>query len=391
MPAPPPAFPGARLLFSLDPAVAHLNHGGFGAVPVPAQRAQQRLRDEMEANPVRFLAQGLTERIAHVRAHLAGFVGADPAGTALVTNATTAVSVVLHSLRLRAEDEIVVTDHGYGAVALAAAETGARLRTVPVPLRATDDEIVAGLTGAVQPGRTRLVIVDQITSPTAKLLPVARIVAGLRGSGAAVLVDAAHAPGTLPLSVDELGAEFWLGNLHKWAYAPRGTALLVVTEQWRERIAPLVVSWRQPEGYPTSVENQGTADYTSWLAAPAGLHTLRTIGVEAVRAHNSTLAGYGQMVVGRALGLDGTDLPDPGGALGMRVVPLPEGVATTQEDASALRDRIAAELATEVAISTWPSGGLLRLSAQVYNRADEYDRLAERLPALLNGEMTGQR
>lgn len=360
-------------------------------MPVPAQRAQQRLRDEMEANPVRFLAQGLTERIAHVRAHLAGFVGADPAGTALVTNATTAVSVVLNSLRLRTDDEIVVTDHGYGAVALAAAETGARLRTVPLPLRATDGEIVAAVTNAVERGRTKLVVVDQITSPTAKLLPVARIVAGLRGSGIAVLVDAAHAPGSLPLGVDDLGADFWLGNLHKWAYAPRGTALLVVAEQWRERIAPLVVSWYQPEGYPSSVEFQGTADYTSWLAAPAGLHTLRTIGIDAVRAHNSALAGYGQGVVGRALGLDEADLPDPGGALGMRVVPLPAGVATTREDAFALRDRIAAELATEVAISAWPGGGLLRLSAQVYNRADEYDRLAERLPALLNGDLTGQR
>jgi isopenicillin-N epimerase len=380
-------MPGARLLFSLDPAVAHLNHGGFGAVPASVQRAQQGLREEMESNPVRFFAQGLVERIAEARTHLAGFVGADPEGTALVGNATTAVSIVLNSLDLRRGEEILLTDHGYGSVTLAVERAcglaGARSSSVRLPLAARDDEVVEALAAAVVPGRTRLVIVDQVTSPTAKLLPVARIAQRLRGTGAALLVDAAHAPGMLPLRVDEIGADFWLGNLHKWAYAPRGTALLVVAPPWRERIASPVVSWQQPAGFPAAVEFQGTADYTPWLAAPAGLHTLRSIGVDAVRAHNAALAAYGQMVVGRALGLEASALPDPGGPVSLRVVPLPAGLAPTREEAQALRDRIAAELATEVAVSHWPGHALLRLSAQIYNRAEEYDRLAEHLPGLL--------
>ena len=379
-------LPGARLLFSLDPAVAHLNHGALGGVPIPVQRAQQRLRDEMEANPVRFFADGLPERIAHTRTHLARFVGADPAGTALVSNVTTAVTVVLRSLGVRRDDEIVLTDHGYGAVALAVERAcrhvGAVARTVRIPLDATGDQTVEAIVAALRPN-TRLVIVDQIASPTARLFPVARIAAALRGSGAALLVDGAHVPGMVPVDVGAIGADFWLGNLHKWAYAPRGTALFVVAPQWRERIEPLVVSWLEPTGFPANLEFQGTWDYTPWLAAPAGLHALRSLGIDEVRAHNAGLAAYGQRVVGAALGLDPADLPDPGGDLSMRVVPLPAGVATTRDEAHALRHRISVELATEVSVNEWPPGGLMRLSAQVYNRAEEYERLAERLPGLL--------
>jgi isopenicillin-N epimerase len=381
----PDPIPGGRLLFSLDPAVAHLNHGSFGAVPISVQRAQQRLRDEMESNPVRFYSVGLTDRIAHTRRHLAGFLGADPESTALVANSTSAAALVLGSLDLRAGDEILTTEHGYGAVDLAVdvacARAGAVHRVVPLPLAPTDDEVVAAVSGAVTE-RTRLVIVDQVTSPTARVFPVARVVAALRPSGVPVLVDAAHVPGHLPVAVSDIGADFWVGNLHKWAYAPRGTALFTVAPAWRERIRPVVVSWEQQSGFPARVEWQGTLDYTPWLAAPAGLFTLRTLGLEAVRAHNAELAEYGGRVVAAALRVDAPAGP-PG--LAMRIVPLPPGLATDLAAASALRRRIADELAVEVAVNPFRGRGLLRLSAQVYNRAEEYDRLAERLPALLSG------
>src|SRR5205814_9489012 len=170
----------------------------------------------------------------------------------LVGNTTSGVSLVLHSLDLGPGDEIVLTDHGYGAVRLAVesacAHSGAASRTVPLPLCPTDDEVVDGIRAAVT-GRTRLVVVDQITSPTARLFPVAQVVAALRGAGIPVLVDAAHVPGHLPVRVDALGADFWVGNLHKWGYAPRGTALLSVAAPWRPRIRPLVVSWECESGY----------------------------------------------------------------------------------------------------------------------------------------------
>jgi isopenicillin-N epimerase len=390
VPQPPEPIPGARLLFSLDPSVSHLNHGSFGAVPIGVQRAQQRLRDEMEANPLRFFSQGLVDRITHTRRHLAAFLGADPDGTALVGNATSGAAVVLQSLGLRAGDEVLTTDHGYGAVDFSVARecrrTGAVSRTLPVPLTAGDEEVVEIVRAGLRPGRTRLLIVDQITSATARLFPTAAIVGVAREQGVPVLVDAAHAPGMLPTTVAAVGADFWVGNLHKWAYAPRGTAALVVAPQWRERIEPLVVSWEQEAGFPGRVEWQATLDYTPWLAAPAGVFTLRSLGPDRVRAHNAALAAYGQRVVSDALGVAPTDLPEPGGpTVAMRLVPLPAGVATTLDGARALRARIAERLAAEVAVMAWGGRGWLRLCGQVYNTPDEYDRLAARLPALLAG------
>jgi isopenicillin-N epimerase len=385
MSAPEP-IPGARLLFSNDAAVAQLNHGSFGMVPIPVQRAQQRLRDEMEANPPRFFSVGLEERIAHVRRHLAAFVGADPDGTALVDNATTGVATVLAGLDLGTGDEVVTTDHGYGAVDLAVdalcRRTGASRRVARVPLAPDDDAVVGAVLDAVT-GRTRLVIVDHITSPTARVLPVRRIVEAVRGRAGdrvAVLVDAAHAPGILPDPVTGAGADFWVGNFHKWAYAPRGTALLSVATRWRERIRPLVVSWNQPAGFPDSLEWVGAHDYTPWLAAPTGLFVLRSLGVDAVRRHNVALAEHGQALLAEALG---AAVPARTG-LPMTVVPLPPGAAADAAQAAALRRRISDELTTEVGLNSWRGRGYLRLSAQVYNREEDFQRLVEGLPKLLH-------
>ncbi len=385
MDAPPPV-PGARLLFSLDASVIHLNHGSFGAVPVSVQRAQQRLRDEMESNPVRFFARGLGERLAHTRRHLAAFVHADPERTALVANTTTGVSVALHSLDLGTGDEIVTTDHTYGAVDIAVdracAATGARHVVVPLPLDCPDDQVLSAITAAVRPGRTRLVIVDLVTSPTARVFPVVRIAAALRAMGVPLFVDGAHAPGSVPLDVAAIGADFFVGNLHKWAYAPRGTALFTVSAPWVTRIRPLIVSWADGTGFPASHESLGTRDYTGWLAAPAGLFVLRNLGPDQVRAHNNALASYGQHVVAGALDAAPADLPDPGAPLPMRVIGLPP-VAGDAVAARDFRDRIADQSGIEVAITFWRGRPLLRICAQVYNTAQDYERLAEVLPDLV--------
>jgi isopenicillin-N epimerase len=369
--------------FTLDTSRSYLNHGGFGVTPVPVQRAQQRLRDEVEADPQRFFTRGLSDRLAHTRRAVAGFLGADPEGSALVTNVTAGVAVVLGSIVGRPDDEIVVTEHGYGAVSLAIAEAGARIRTVPVGLTASDEEIVAAVLDAVDPARTRLVVLDLVASSTARRMPVEEVARGLRATGVPLLVDAAHAPGMLPMSIDALDADFVVGNLHKWAFAPRGTALLTVAPRWRTAIRTRVVSWAQEAGFPRHVEEHGTADYTAWLAAPTGLFTLRTLDPERVRRHNADLAGYAQRTVGAAFGLSPADLPDPGGPVAMRIVPLPERLPGTYESAVALRDRISDELRTEVAVNPFRGRLLLRLAAQVYNRAEEYDRLAAALPGLL--------
>ncbi|GIF67109.1 aminotransferase class V [Asanoa ishikariensis] len=387
-PQPPTPIPGARLLFSLDPGVAHLNHGSFGAVPINVQRAQQRLRDEVESNPLRFFDRGFFDRIAHTRRHLASFLGADPDRTALVGNATTGIAIALQSLRLRPGDEILTTSHGYGSISYAVQRecdrTGATAGLVTLPLRARETDLVAQIGAALRPDRTKLLIVDQVTSATAYQLPVATIATVAARLGVAVLVDGAHAPGMLPIEVDRIGADFWVGNFHKWAYAPRGTAVLSVAQRWVDQIEPLVVSWQQPNGFPDNVEFQATLDYTPWLAAPVGLFTLRGLGLDRVREHNAALAAYGQRVIGTALGLTPEELPDQGGPdVPMRLIPLPEGVATTQPEAVTLRERISDELKTEVSLNSWNGRGWLRICGQVYNHAGEYERFAESLPSLL--------
>lgn len=382
-PTPPESLPGARLLFPLDPAVSYLNHGSSGVTPVPVLRAQQRLRDEMDANPQRFFTRGLPDRLAHARRHLAGFLGAHADRTALVPNTTFGISVVLSSLGLGTGDEVVTTDHRYGTVDYSVDSTGARRRVVRIPLTAKASDIVSAIGDAVTPGRTRLVVVDLITAPTARLFPVTELGKALRDKGIPLLVDGAHGPGAVPLQVDALGVDFFVGNVHKWGFAPRSTAILTVAAPWRDRMRPLVQSWSYPDGYPANVELSGTLDYTGWLAAPTGIFTLRTLGIDRVRAHNDALVRYGQHVVGTSLGLTPAELPDPGVPLPMRVVPLPVSDDGDPAVASRLRDRISDELRAEVAVNAWQGQLLLRLAAQIYNRPDEYERLAEGLPKLL--------
>ena len=391
----PIAWEHRRDLFALDPRVAHLNHGAFGAVPLPVQRAQQRLRDELEANPMAFFTRGLLDRIAHTRHHLATFVGADPASAALVPNATAAANAVLRSVRLEPGAEILLTDHGYGAVRLAAEEAagraGATVRVVAVPLGSDDQQIVARVVEAVRP-QTRLAIVDQVASPTATLFPTGRLAAELRRQSVLVLVDAAHAPGMLPVDVAAIDADFWLGNLHKWGFAPRPTALIAVAPEYRDQLRPLVVSWEQPHGFPMAQEFAGTLDYTQWLAAPAGLHLLRSLGPETVRSHNNELVARGQRLVAEAVALrwpggdsgQRTDLLERAraGSLGshqvsMRLVPLPPDVADEPSAALALQRRLATDYRVEAAVTAWNGLGLVRLSGQIYNRIDDYDRLAQ--------------
>jgi isopenicillin-N epimerase len=374
-----------RALWMLDPERLHLNHGSFGAMPGPVVEAQRGWRRRLEANPVRFFRE-LGPAVDAVRLEIAEFLGADPEGTALVTNATTGANAVLASFPLGPGDEVLVTDHGYGAVtavaARACARASARLTVAAVPLEAAGPSIVEHVLEAVTE-RTRLALVDQITSPTARLFPVAELVAALHERGVAVLVDGAHAPGMLPVDLGVAPPDFWVGNLHKWVCAPPGSAALYVAPEWRTRIHALVVSWREDEGFPHSFSMGGTADLTPWLAAPAALALFDELGWDRARAHNRRLAAYGQSVVGAALGVDRSELRGDE-VVSMRLIPLPHGLGRTRDSALLLRGRIADELGAETAVSSWNGRGLLRLSAQVYNSPEDYERLADRLPELLD-------
>ena len=382
-------------LFTLDPLVTYLNHGAFGAVPAPVQEAQRRVRERAEANPTAFYTRELHDAVDAARERVAAFLRADPECVALMTNASAAATLVLRSLDLSPGDELLVTDHGYGTVALAAREVadrvGAQVREVAVPLLADDGEVVDRITAAVS-ARTRLVVVDHVTSPTARVLPVGWLVAALRERGVPVLVDAAHAPGMLDVDVAALGADYWFGNLHKWAFAPRPSAALVVAPERRAGLRPLVVSWGVDAGFPQALERAGTLDSSPWLAAPAALDLLERLGPDDVRAHNAALAREGQGLVTTALAdlwpdaSPRQDLLDAAldGRLGqaeasMRLVPLPPGAADDPADAAALRRRLADVHRIETQLMPWRGVGLLRLSAQLYNDVDDYATVASAL------------
>lgn len=378
-------WPEVRALWPLERTVAHLNHGSFGAVPTRVLEEQQSWRGRMETNPVRFFLREQHEALELAREEVARFLGTDSDGLAFTRNATTATSTVLAALDLGPGDEILLTDHAYGAVRIAAerraSDRGARLVTVHVPLRATDEEAAAAIVGQVTPA-TRLAVLDHVTSPTARRLPLLSIVPALQETGILVFVDGAHAPGMLAVELDRLGVDFWTGNLHKWCCAPRGTAVLHAAPHRRALLRPLVASWAEPAGFPAAFHDLGTDDLTAWLSAPRALRLLDQLGLDRLRRHNVELAVDGQRRLAETLGLDPADLPrDP--AVSMQLVPLPAGVAGSPAAAAALQERIGEQIAVEVAVTSWDGRGFLRLSAQAYNSPGDYSRLAADLPSLL--------
>jgi len=367
--------------FGLDPDVLHLNHGAFGVAPVAVRRAADAWRDRAERNPHRFNRVELGGLIAAARERAAGFLGVDASRAAWVRNVSEGVSAVLGSLELRPGDELVISTHGYGAVRKAlrhhAARAGGRIVEAAFPVGAPDDVIVSAYAAACSP-RTRLVVVDRITSPTATVVPAAAVAAV---TGARMLVDAAHAPGQLPDDIESLGADHWIGNLHKWAYTPRGSAIL-----WSRpgaEVTPGVLSWQLEDGYAASFDYPGTWDYAGWLAVADGLAYWAALGGWDAVARLAGLVAGGQETVAEALGVTLEGLP-VAPAPAMRLVPLPAGLLTSPDQADSLYEALSRQR-VEVAPVCFDGAGYLRIAAAPYNTPDDYDRLAATVRGLLDG------
>jgi isopenicillin-N epimerase len=368
--------------FGLDPDVLHLNHGAYGVAPVVVRRAAAAWRERAERNPHRFNRVDLGGLVAAARERAAAFLGVDPSRAAWVRNVSEGVSAVLGSLDLRHGDELVISTHGYGAVRKAlshhAARAGARIVEAAYPVGAEDDEIVSAYAAACSP-RTRLVVVDRITSPTATVVPVMAVATAAAGLGASVLVDAAHAPGQLHDDIAALGADHWIGNLHKWAYTPRGSAVL-----WSRpgvAVTPTVLSWRLEDGYAASFDYPGTWDYAGWLAAADGLAYWEALGGWDAVARLANLVANGQKRVAEALGVTLERLPvTPAPA--MRLVPLPDGVLNSPDRVDPFYEALSQQR-VEVAPVHFDGVGYLRIAAAPYNTSDDYDRLARTVRELL--------
>jgi isopenicillin-N epimerase len=378
-------------LWVLDPAVTYLNHGSFGACPSAVLEAQSALRREMEREPVDFLDGTLPARLDAARRDLADFLGADAQDLVFVPNATVGVNAVLRSLAFEPADELLLTNHTYAACRKAAefvaARTGARIVVahLPFPLR-SEEEIAAAVLPCVT-ARTRLALLDHVTSPTALVLPIARLIRELRARGVETLVDGAHAPGMVPLQLATLGAAYYTGNAHKWLCAPKGAAFLHVRRDRQTDIHPLVISHGFGSGLHAEFDWMGTSDPTAWLCIPESLRLIGSLlpgGWSEVMARNRALALQARQLLLDELALES---PCPEGMIGsMASVPLPQGASgspAARLDSKGLHDWF-----RERGVETWLSPvplPLLRVSAQLYNDLDQFRQLARLLAQALHG------
>jgi isopenicillin-N epimerase len=382
--------------WSLDPTIVFLNHGSFGACPRAVQEAQAELRARLERDPVQFFLRELAPRVADATSALAGFVGCDPEDMVFVPNVTTAVNAVVRSLRFGPGDELLTTDHAYpacrNALAWVAERSGARLVIAPVPFPLTSAaESEAAILAAATP-RTRLALLDHVSSPTGLVFPIGRLIRALAERGIDTLVDGAHAPGMLPLDLRALGAAYYTGNCHKWLCAPKGAGFLHVRRDRQDGIVPATIShgWTSSRPDPARFKLlfgwTGTSDPTPALCVPDALRVVGGLlpgGWPEVMARNHALALLGRDRLCAALGVSP---PAPDDMLGsLAAVPLPDGLCPGDPIGPIALDPLGEALwaqdRIEVPVFLWPAPPrkLIRISAQLYNTAAQVDQLTQAL------------
>lgn len=382
----------------LDPSIIYLNHGSFGATPRAVLFRQQQVRVQMEREPVRFFIRELPALLEESRGELAQFLGADPEGLVFVPNATAGVNAVLRSLDLDKHDELLVTTHEYNAsrnvLDYVAEASGAKVVVVDVPFPIdSPDTVVARVLERVTE-RTRLLLIDHITSQTALILPLERIIAELRERGIDTLVDGAHAPGMIPLDLRALDAAYYTGNLHKWVCAPKGAGFLHVRANRRYGVRPIAISHganadhEKRSRYLVEFDWTGTYDPSAWVAVPEALRFIPSLvdgGWPEVMRGNHELALQARDIVCDALQIPP---PAPDSMIGSMVsFPLPDSGVTEIPMLSGdpLQDKLLFGHNIEVPVMPWPRVGnrILRVSAQLYNELSDYEALARALRALL--------
>jgi isopenicillin-N epimerase len=382
-------------LWQLDPSVTFLNHGAFGACPITVLEQQQHFRHQLEREPLRFVMREFEPLLDIARTALANFVKANPADLVFVSNATTGVNSVLRSLTFAAGDELLTTSHAYNACRNALEFVARRwnakivVATIPFPLQDAE-QIVQAVMGCITP-HTKLALLDHITSPTALIFPLQKLVKALDQRGIDCLVDGAHAPGMIPLNLSELGAAYYTGNCHKWMCAPKGAAFLYVRGDRQSLIRPLTISHgaNSPRSdrsrFQLEFDWTGTHDPTSFLCLPAVLNFMTSQlpqGWTDVMNHNHALVLQGRHILCDALE---QPFPCPDEMIGaIASVPLPSSLGKpkySHNGIDTLQDRLWKNYSIEVPVIPWinPPQRLIRISAQLYNHIDQYRHLAAAL------------
>ena len=384
----------------LDPSIAFLNHGSFGSCPRPVLDFQQEIRLRVERQPIQFFVRDLEALLDEAREALAQFIGAHSDNLVFVPNATAGVNTVLSSLHFERGDQVLVTDHEYNACRNAldvmAERRGIEVAVIRIPFPiANDAQALEPILSAVTP-RTRLLLIDHITSQTGLILPMEEIVRELAQRGVDTLVDGAHAPGMIPLNLEQLGAAYYTGNCHKWICAPKGAGFLYLRPDRQKRIRPLSISHGANSQRTDRTRHliefgwTGTWDPSAYLSVPEAIRQMGRMlpgGWAELRERNRALALEAREILCAALRI-APPCPEPMiGALA--AIPLPDGESTGPPKSPLYLDPLQEELLgkfrIEVPVIPWPRppARVLRISAQVYNAREQYEALAQALKELL--------
>lgn len=374
--------------FLLDPQVIYFNHGSFGATPRPVFESYQRWQLALETQPTEFLGRRASGLLEQSRQVLAAYLGTASPNLAYVTNATIGLNVVARSLALTAGDEVLSTDHEYGALDRTWRFLGKKQgfkyinHSIPLPVT-TPEDFIETLWKGVTP-HTKVIFLSHITSPTALIFPVQEVCRRAREQGILTVIDGAHAPGQIPLRLDELGADFYSGNLHKWLCAPKGAAFLYSRPEVMPLVEPLVVSWGYQSDRPGPstlvdyVEMQGTRDISAFLAVPDAIEYLETHDWDAVRARCHALLTQTLCDIAALSGKQPISPLSSQWFIQMASAPLPDGI-----DVPWLHQCLYDQYHIEIPIMDWKGHKLARCSFQVYNTVNHARALVEALRCLL--------
>jgi isopenicillin-N epimerase len=386
---PEPLGEDLRAHWMLADGVTFLNHGSFGAVPREIYALADNWRRQIEAEPIEIMGRRWSQIVADSKRPVADFLNARPEHLGFVTNATEGVMSVLHSLELQPGEELVTTNHVYHAVRQAMKFTAKRWKadyreiSIQLPVDSSDqiaERVIAGLSS-----RTRLLVIDHVTSPTALVFPIERIAVACKERGVELLVDGAHGPGMVPLNLESLGrigVTCYAGNLHKWCCAPKGAAFLWAQADYA--IHPAVISHWYGEGMSAEFHWQGTRDHAGWLCAGDAIDWLGKFGWDDVRAYNHALATWSQEMLCERFGVPPIS-PIDGSLLGsMTTVQLPsQWQGMDEAQLKIMQQRLYDKLRIEAPLLRWGGANFFRVACQIYNTADEVKKLADAIEKLI--------
>ncbi len=375
-----------RSQWLLDDNIIFLNHGSFGACPKPVLAVQRQWQDRLETEPVRFMMKELPGYLDETRATLAHFLGAKPDDLVFVQNATDGANAIIRSLlpTFKPGDELLTTTHAYRAIRQTMKYvgdlSGATVTDAIVPFPISDEEeVVEAIKKAITP-KTAFAMIDHLTSPTGVIFPIEKIIPLFKERGIPVLIDGAHAPGMIDLDIEKLGADFYIGNCHKWLYTPKGSAFLWVDKKYQANIHPTLISHFLGLGFHTEFNWTGTLDPAAWLSIPAGIDFLSNLNFTEGRAYTKKLMLDFQTSVSDAFGTP-KGAPDSMIA-NLCTIPLPGNPDNTEDSIQTLHDTLFNDYNIEAPGMTTNGKLYLRASAAIYNEASEYTALLEALKDL---------